>query len=256
MEDWNVKLYHQYEKERLQPSIDLVNRIAKDSFNRIIDIGCGSGMSTLPLRKRFKKAEIVGVDLSAAMLEKAKETISDVTWLKRDCSKPMNDLGKFDLVFSNAALQWFENQAAVIKNLSEMLVSEGLLAIQIPYFSDMIISDCIDEVVQTDDTAVFNEIAMETCNCYAPGFYYDELTKWFNKVELWQTNYFHVMDDHQAIIKFCQSTGLRPYLERLAENEKDDFLKSVLNGVKKSYPVQKNGCVLFEFKRMFFIAEK
>lgn len=254
MEDWNVELYHQYEKERLQPSIDLVNRIVSDSFKRIIDIGCGSGMSTLPLKKRFKQAEIVGADLSAAMLEKAKEMISDVTWLKRDCSKPMNDLGKFDLVFSNAALQWFKNQDVVIKNLSDILVSEGLLAIQIPYFSDMIISDCIDEAVQTYDKSVFNGI--EICNCYAPGFYYDELTKWFRKVELWQTNYFHVMNDHQEIIKFCQSTGLRPYLERFVGNEKDEFLKRVLNGVKKRYPVQKNGCVLFEFKRMFFIAEK
>ncbi|OFV71132.1 methyltransferase domain-containing protein [Acetobacterium wieringae] len=134
MEDWNVTLYRQFEKERAQPSIDLVNRIEGDSFKRIIDIGCGSGMSTLPLRNRFKEAEIFGADSSPSMLTQAKETVEDVTWLERDCSKPMDDLGQFDLIFSNAALQWFENQAKVIKNLSGMLLPKGLLAVQIPYF--------------------------------------------------------------------------------------------------------------------------
>ncbi|MBC3796252.1 methyltransferase domain-containing protein [Acetobacterium tundrae] len=256
MEDWNVKLYSQFEKERAQPSIDLVNRIGEGSFKRIIDIGCGSGMSTIPLRNRFIQAEIVGADASTSMLNKARETMDDVTWIQRDCSRPLTDLGKFDLVFSNAALQWFENQGNVIKNLSDILLPEGLLAIQIPYFSAMTIKNCIAETVKTYDADTFIGIEKELFKSYPPEFYYDELTKHFSKIELWQTNYFHIMNKHEEILEFCKSTGLRPYAERFEGPEKIMFFQRVLNEIKKQYPAQENGKVLFEFKRIFFMAKK
>ncbi|MBI4857005.1 MAG: methyltransferase domain-containing protein [Acetobacterium woodii] len=256
MEDWNVKLYRQFEKERIQPSIDLVNRIEGDSFKRIIDVGCGSGMSTMPLRNRFKEAEIVGADSSPAMLKQARTTVTDVNWLERDCSKPMNDLGKFDLVFSNAALQWLENQAGVIGNLSEMLEPDGILAVQIPYFSAMTIAGCIGEAVKTYNEDIFKGIEKDLFRSYSPGFYYDELVNYFSKIELWQTNYLHIMNNHEEILKFCMSTGLRPYADRFEEADRDGFYKKVLNEIKKGYNVQKNGKILFEFKRIFFIASK
>lgn len=256
MEDWNVTLYRQFEKERAQPSIDLVNRIEGEAFKRIIDIGCGSGMSTMPLRNRFKKAEIVGADSSPSMLAQARETCEAVTWLERDCSKPLNDLGKFDLIFSNAALQWFDDQASVIRNLSEILMPDGLLAIQVPYFSAMTIADCIAEAVKTYDPAIFKGIEKDLFKSYSPGFYYDELTKHFTKIELWQTNYFHIMNNHEEILKFCMSTGLRPYAQRFEESDQTEFYKRVLNEIKKGYNAQKNGKILFEFKRIFFIATK
>lgn len=256
MEDWNVTLYRQFEKERAQPSIDLVNRIEGNFLKRIIDIGCGSGMSTLPLRNRFKKAEIIGVDSSPSMLSKAKDTIVNVTWLERDCNKPMTDLGKFDLVFSNAALQWFEDQANVISNLSQILTPEGLLAVQIPYFSDMTIAGCIAKAVKRYDSEIFMGIEKDLFKSYSPGFYYDELTNHFSKIEIWQTNYFHIMNTHEDILKFCMSTGLRPYANRFKENQKVEFYDKVLNEIKKGYIIQKDGKILFEFKRIFFIATK
>ena len=256
MEDWNVKLYQQFEKERAQPSIDLVNRIEGDSFKRIIDIGCGSGMSTMPLRNRFKQAEIVGADASPAMLAQARAISNEVNWLERDCSQPMDDLGKFDLIFSNAALQWFDNQAGVIGNLSKMLEIDGILAVQIPHFSAMTIAGCIDDAVKTYDPKIFKGVEKDLNWSYPPGFYYDELSKHFSTIELWQTNYFHVMNDHEAVLQFCMSTGLRPYADRFAAADKAEFYKKVLNEIKKGYNVQKNGNVLFEFKRIFFIATK
>ena len=78
---WNAKLYDTFSKERIQPSIDLANRIDKLCV-RILDVGCGSGMSTLALRNRFPEAEIVGVDLSADMLENAKKLLPDVKWIQ------------------------------------------------------------------------------------------------------------------------------------------------------------------------------
>lgn len=53
MADWDVKGYHRFEKQRRQPSIDLAARIEGVNAKRIIDVGCGSGMSTGELIKRW-----------------------------------------------------------------------------------------------------------------------------------------------------------------------------------------------------------
>lgn len=42
MGDWNSKQYLKFEKERTQPSVDLVNRICIDQPKKIIDIGCSN----------------------------------------------------------------------------------------------------------------------------------------------------------------------------------------------------------------------
>lgn len=99
---WNAEIYNRYGKERIQPSIDLVARIKDMKFKRIVDVGCGTGMSTAPLVSTWENAEIIGVDLSKEMLEKAREILPIVTFIQRDCSKPLFDMGAFDLIFCNA----------------------------------------------------------------------------------------------------------------------------------------------------------
>ena len=69
--DWNPNLYLKFNKERTQPSIDLVSRILVDNPSKIIDIGCGPGNSTQVLVQRWPHSKIFGVDNSPAMIEKA-----------------------------------------------------------------------------------------------------------------------------------------------------------------------------------------
>ena len=124
---WNAEIYNRYGKERIQPSIDLVDRIREMKFQRILDVGCGTGMSTVPLVSTWEDAEIIGIDLSKEMLEKARETLPTVTFIQRDCSKPLLEVGKFDLIFSNAFVQWLPNQEEFIINVFAMLNENGVL---------------------------------------------------------------------------------------------------------------------------------
>ena len=61
---WNDSIYRMFYGDRIQPSIDLVNRINVESCEFILDIGCGSGMSTLALKNKYPNAKkIVGARL-------------------------------------------------------------------------------------------------------------------------------------------------------------------------------------------------
>ena len=73
---------------------------------------------------------------------------------------------------------------------------------------------------------------------------------------MWETQYMHVMDSHESIFEMIRSTGLKPYLERLGdEKNRYEFIDMVLAGIKRNYPLQRDGRVLFPFKRLFFIAQ-
>jgi len=61
--------------------------------------------------------------------------------------------------------------------------------------------------------------------------------------------------NHQAIVDFYSSTGLKPYLEGLPSAElKDQFKASVLEAFCNLFPTQRSGKVLFPFRRIFLIA--
>ncbi|MBP3888649.1 MAG: methyltransferase domain-containing protein [Cellulosilyticum sp.] len=250
---WNATLYNQFAKERIQPSIDLIHRLPEGSYNRILDVGCGSGMSTVALRSQFPQAKIAGVDLSEQMLEKAKELEIDVEWIQRDCSKTLEDLGQFDLVFSNAFLQWLPHQETFLAQTKAILAKDGILAMQVPNWEQMPIKDCIDEVVEQFEE--FKEPIALNAHNYSMNHYYDMLVKQYQAVEIWQTNYTHIMEDYHAIIDFIKGAGIRPYLQRLDEVRQETFIKEFEKRLPKIYPIQADGKVLFIFKRILFIAK-
>ena len=108
--DWNPDLYLRFEKERTQPSIDLVSRINFDTPGKIIDIGCGPGNSTQILVQKWPDALVTGVDNSPAMIEKAKKDFPNQNWKLLDAGKDeINE--KFDIIISDLWHAVFSNIA-------------------------------------------------------------------------------------------------------------------------------------------------
>ncbi|MGL4344969.1 MAG: methyltransferase domain-containing protein [Cellulosilyticaceae bacterium] len=254
MVTWDANLYHCFGKERLQPSLDLASRLLGSKFERIIDIGCGSGMSTAVLAEKYPEAKITGVDLSDEMLAKAKELNLNIEWIKRDCSLPLDDLGKYDLVFSNAFVQWLVDQESFLKNVKNLLNERGIIAFQVPNWDEMPIKKCIDKVATRFE--VFKDKVESNCSGMNMSRYYDILGRYYSEVEIWQTHYAHQMNSYDEIIAFISSTGLRPYLEKLDEEQKQAFTEQLKEQIKACYLIQENQKILFVFERVFFIAHK
>jgi trans-aconitate 2-methyltransferase len=254
--DWNPELYLKFEKERTQPSIDLVSRINFDRPGKIIDIGCGPGNSTQILVQRWPDALVTGVDNSAAMIERAKKDFPNQNWKLLDAGKDEID-GKFDILYSNAAIQWIPNHAELLLKFYSALNDHGLIAIQIPMFWDMPLGKAIIKISEDRRWEATLKGVTELFTIHAYSYYYDQLSQWFDSIEMWETNYIHIMDSHFAILEMIRSTGLKPYLERLEnENDKKEFEALVLREIIKDYPQQINERVLFPFDRLFFIANK
>lgn len=257
MSDWNPELYLKFEKERTQPVIDLISRIEKEKPERIIDIGCGPGNSTRELAKRWTKADIIGLDNSPNMIEKAQSESPEMKWINADAGVDLSHLGKFDIVFSNATIQWIPNHFELINNLFSLLNSDGVLAVQVPNVSNMPINIALKSIIKADKWQDYFIDFSEGLYYDTLNFYYDILCTHTNDITLWETHYYHIMSNHENIIEWYKSSGMRPYLDKLPSDEiRSEFLSDVLNMIRNSYSVQKDGLVLFPFIRQFFIANK
>jgi len=256
MKDWNPDLYKRFEKQRTQPVKDLIDSIEIKHVNRIIDIGCGPGNSTEQLALRWKDASIIGIDSSANMIKEANERLPHIQFEERDANQDLSGLGHFDLVFSNAAIQWMPNHHELLQKFFGLVQVGGALAVQIPSVSNMGIQRAVKE------TAISEKwngrfITNSYLNYENTEYYYNICSELSEEIYIWETDYYHVMENHQRIIEWYKSTGMKPYLDALnTQGERMEFEETVLDKIRIYYKEQRNGRVLFPFRRIFFIVYK
>ncbi len=253
---WDPHLYMKFAGERTQPALDLTSRIPLGQPQSIIDIGCGVGNSTTILRNRWPNAEITGLDNSDAMLEAANKRNPEIHWLKADIAswKPQSC---YDLIFSNAALQWVPNHESLFCNLLGYVNHSGFLAVQMPYHYTSQLHKIIIEISHQSQWTKRLEGARKALTSHKPSFYYDLLHSKCSQIDLWQTNYYHVMERPEAILEWISGTGLRPYLEALGnDNDRRNFKAVILEEYRQAYPRRKDGKVLFPFSRLFLLLRK
>lgn len=259
--DWNPALYTRFEDERTRPARDLLARCVPDGpadgeALRIADLGCGPGNSTELLVARFPRAEIVGYDLSPAMLQAARERVPQARFETGDIGDWHPD-APFDLVYSNAALQWVRGHERLLPALMEHVVPGGLLAAQVP--------DNLADPSQTAMARIAAEPpfaehlggAGEAREPIAPiGAYYDWLTRADATVDIWMTHYQHPMESAEAITDWFRSTGLKPFVDPLPDELKPAFLDRYTAEMETGYPTRADGRRLLGFPRLFFVAKK
>jgi trans-aconitate 2-methyltransferase len=254
--DWNPDLYLKYRNERTQPSIDLINKIGISLQPRsILDIGCGPGNSSEALLQRWPNVKLTGIDNSANMIEKARTTYPNNKWIVADASNCTSN-AKYDIVFSNATIQWIPNHQNLFKRLFNLVNNEGVLAIQVPKFNEMPLSRAIQKIANKEIWKEATKGCSELFTYHDEKYYYDLMSSDYKSVEFWQTDYIHILESQYSIIEWIRSTGIKPYLDCLRDEERPLFESEVLAEIKYDYPVQNDGKVLFPFIRLFMVGYK
>jgi malonyl-CoA O-methyltransferase len=112
--------------DRLLERLDLV-RLAP---RRVLDAGAGTGRGMRGLRRRYRRAELYGLDLSPAMLREARRRAGwwrRPSWVCADLEYlPFAD-ATVDLLFSNLALQWCNDLGRTLRGFRRVMAPGGLL---------------------------------------------------------------------------------------------------------------------------------
>ena len=255
MSEWNSEQYLKFKNQRTQPAIDLAKRIASRQPRNVLDVGCGPGNSTFVLKDVFPRAEILGVDNSADMIKKAIEKYPDIDFRLCDICKDLDELENFDVIFSNACLQWIPDHRTLIPRLLEKLNQGGVLAVQIPMNRQEPLFRVLDEVVK-ESKWEFPSSETETNETLEPDEYFDILSACSSHFDLWETVYYHNMPTVQAMVEWVKGTRLRPYLNLLDQEAAAELERKITERAASVYHKQQNGEFLFRFRRFFFIADK
>ncbi|MGH6829371.1 MAG: trans-aconitate 2-methyltransferase, partial [Rhizomicrobium sp.] len=75
-------------------------------------------------------------------------------------------------------------------------------------------------------------------------------------LDIWQTEYWQVLQGEDAVYRWVGATGLRPFLEALDGVEREAFVAAYREKLNQAYPRRKSGVTLFPFRRLFVVAAK
>jgi trans-aconitate 2-methyltransferase len=254
--DWNAGQYLKFEDERTRPSMDLLRRVSLEEASDCLDIGCGPGNSTELIARRYPAAHVVGLDNSPDMLAKARARLPGPRFEEADIAS-WETAHRYDLIFANAVLQWLPGHPALLKRLVSFLKDGGCLAVQMPNNLNEPSHRLMAQVAQDGpwaDKLSAAARARETIGSFED--YYAWLQQAGCSVDIWQTTYVHPLDGAAAIVEWFKSTGLKPYIDPLAPDERSDYLRRYESAIAEAYPAQPDGKVLLRFPRLFFVARR
>lgn len=120
VQQWNEESYAKHARFVTDLGAPVLELLAPQSGERILDVGCGDGVLTQKIAAMG--CDMVGLDLSPEFVRAARRHGLKVV----ECSAAaMNFNQEFDAVFSNAALHWIKDADAVIAGAARALKTSG-----------------------------------------------------------------------------------------------------------------------------------
>ena len=251
---WNPEIYNKFKEQRFQPFYDCLAFVIQKPAMRVIDLGCGTGELTSKLASNLPEpAVVVGIDSSEEMLAGSERFQHPALQFRLDSIETaINTTDKWDLVFSNAALQWVENHLTLLPGLISTLVPGGQLVVQIPAQQHNITNLMLTGLANSTD---FRN-ALEQWIRPSPVLETHEYARILfqhggENITVMEKIYPIIVKDFQALYEWVSGTALLPYLERLGTNDQEHFINLFKEKLKAEFPGQP---AFYPFKRIIFAA--
>jgi trans-aconitate 2-methyltransferase len=253
---WNVEQYEKFKKERSQPFYDLLGMIEPITGGKIVDLGCGAGELTKVLHEKLEAADTLGIDSSENMLEKAKTFAGNGLHFNREDIERFSEPNGYDLMFSNASLQWCGNHFALFHSIRECLKKDGQIAIQMPMNQDYISHTMAAEVANRPKYKKYiskNEAQFKQQSILKPDDYASLLFDLgFKRQKVYVNVYGHLLENREMVIEWVKGTMLTYYQKILPEAVYKDFFKEYREGLFAVLPEREP--FFYPFKRILMWA--
>ncbi len=252
---WDPNIYLNFGAERTRPAAELLSRVDMETPARVADLGCGPGNSTALLAARWPDARIDGLDNSREMLAEAAKSDVRANWIEANLSDWTAD-APYDAIFTNAALQWAPDHAALLPRLFGFVAEGGVFAMQVPRNFDEPCHTLLRDVAKGKPWESKFDGVRDWWHVLTPGDYFGVLESVAAKIDVWETRYVQVLSGEDAVYRWMSGTGLRPFAAALEEGERAEFLEAYRTAMRAAYPMRASGVTLYPFRRLFVVARK
>ncbi|WP_294321094.1 methyltransferase domain-containing protein [uncultured Chryseobacterium sp.] len=252
---WNPEIYNQFKNIRFQPFFDLADLITGSKAMKAIDMGCGTGEQTAILAEKFPQSNFSGIDSSPEMLEKADNLQHDRLRFKQmSTEEVLQSDERWDLIFSNAALQWSDRHEKLFPKLISKLNPDGQLAVQMPYQPGNVLNQILSGLASEEPFSS----QLNGWNLHSPVLTLDEYARilfdnGIGELNLFQKVYPIIAEEHKILFNFISGSALIPYLERLTEDQQTIFTTEFNRRIAKAFPKLP---AIYSFKRILMYGRK
>lgn len=232
---WSPQQYLKFDTERLRPGRDLLARVSLETPSAIADLGCGTGTVTALMRARWPGATLTGVDNSRAMLERAQAALPDVAFVSADLGR-WQPSAPLDLLVSNAALHWLNDHGTLFPRLVSYLGSGGVLAVQMPAQHDGPSHRLGYELAESPAYRDRLGPRVRRRPILDAAAYYHMLRPLASSLDLWFTEYVHVLTGDDPVAEFTKGSLVGDWLAALPAEDAAAFEASYRERVRAAYP--------------------
>ena len=250
---WNPVIYNQFKSERAAPFFDLLSLVQPVENMKVIDLGCGTGELTLHIADKLQDADITGIDSSAEMLSvRANPGNSRFTFTVRTIEEQLTMPEKWDLIFSNAAMQWVDDHETLFPKLVRSLNAGGQLAIQMPAQhhnqTNILLNELAEEEPFKEGLKNFKRnSSVLDIDRYAAVLFDNGA----GTITAFEKIYPLIVPDVEALFTWVSGTALVPYMEKLDEEQGKEFILAYKTKLAAHF---KNRPLFYPFKRILLHA--
>ncbi len=255
MYKWDAKDYHKSSIEQQKWAQELILKLALKGSERVLDIGCGDGKVTADIAKKLPDGSILGIDNSEEMISFARDNFSPKTYPNLDFqlmdARNLNFINEFDVVFSNATLHWVIDHLSVLKGIKRSLKPGGRVLLQMAGKGNAAqILEVLQKIVDSGKWhGYFTDFA------FPWGFYgAEEYNIWLKNAGLRAKRVELIPKDmtqkgKEGLSGWVRTTWL-PYIQRVPEGRRDEFIEEIVNTYIKSYPPDNEGSIHVQMMRL------
>lgn len=131
---WDSEDYARHSSAQLEWALELIGKLGLGAEETVLDIGSGDGKVTALLAARVPRGEVLGIDSSPDMVERARQAYPperhpNLRFQLGD-AREIDFAERFDAVFSNATLHWVRDHRPVLRGAARALKPGGRLLFQ------------------------------------------------------------------------------------------------------------------------------
>ncbi|PWB23623.1 methyltransferase domain-containing protein [Flavobacterium sp. HTF] len=248
---WDPNKYNEFKEDRYKPFGDLTSHIIDKPNLKVLDLGCGTGELTHKLYNQLTNPFVIGIDSSAEMLAKAPSQ-ENIEFRQLSITEQLEQESKWDLIFSNAALQWVDNHQELFSKIISRINPGGQLAVQMPQQTENTLNKILSELVKEEPYASY----LHNWTRPSPVLTLDEYAKILfdnggKNLVLYQKVYPLISTQKDSFFDFISGSALTVYQERLNKDEFEELSAEFKKRIDIYFPTIPS---IYAFKRLLMYA--
>ncbi len=250
--DWDPDRYLLFADERSRPFVDLLARVGAGAPERVVDLGCGPGTLTALLARRWPEADVLGVDSSPQMVDRAVADAPPGVRFEPGDVRTWQPARPVDVLVANAVYQWVPGHLDLLPRLVGHVAPGGWFALQVPGNHDEPSHTLLRDLAADPRFARHTE-GVARPHSHDPATYAGRLRDLGLDVDAWETTYLHLLHGEDPVLTWISGTGARPTLQALPDDLREEFVADYRALLREAYPSGPHGTTL-PFRRVFVVA--